>query len=430
MQSFVKKIFDIKDSSDVEKSISEISDNITIKGYNIWILICSALLASIGLDTNSTAVIIGAMLISPLMSPILGVGLAVEMFFLSIRNLIIATVLAFITATFYFFITPLGDVTSELLARTKPTLLDVGVAFFGGIAGIVASSRKDKTNAIPGVAIATALMPPLCTSGFGLATGDISIFLGGFYLFFINAVFISFATFLIVKYLKFPIRNYLDKAVQKKAARIIFAVLFIAVFPSIYFLYTVYEENTEKRLINRLISSEFSKNQIDVIKWNIIKTDSTKEIRFYISGIESMENEKAKIEAELPNYKLENYKIKLVSLNISKDDIERLKAGLSENILKSIEIQNAVKKEKNVDTIVENQLNNIVISGKKLFPELKINSIGNIFDYNDNGIISDTSLIIYVKSSNKDFNLFSKKFKEYIQLQLPNDSIIIKQIFN
>ena len=179
----------------------------------MWLLVGAAALASIGLDTNSTAVIIGAMLISPLMSPILGIGLSVgihdkQLLVRSSRNLAIAVVLSLAASFIYFSISPFANPTAEIEARTYPTLLDVMVALFGGVAGIISSSRSGPSNALPGVAIATALMPPLCTAGYGIATQQWNYFGGAFYLFFINAVFISLATFLIVKYLQFPEKVY------------------------------------------------------------------------------------------------------------------------------------------------------------------------------------------------------------------------------
>ncbi|WP_460879233.1 DUF389 domain-containing protein [Pontibacter rugosus] len=182
LKKLLDNIFNIQHETDEPGTIREINDKIPIRGNNTWMLICSAMLASIGLDTGSGAVIIGAMLISPLMSPILGVGLSVgindrEMLVDSLKNLALAAVAGLIVSALYFSVTPLGEPTNELLARTQPTLLDVLVAIFGGVAGIISISRSDRSNAIPGVAIATALMPPLCTAGYGLASGRIDFFL-------------------------------------------------------------------------------------------------------------------------------------------------------------------------------------------------------------------------------------------------------------
>jgi uncharacterized hydrophobic protein (TIGR00271 family) len=181
-----------------------IRGEIHMKGANLWILMFAIFVASIGLNVNSTAVIIGAMLISPLMGPIMGIGYGagINDFALirqSFKNLAIATFIGLLTSTLYFLISPLDTAQSELLARTTPTAWDVLIELFGGLAGIVAATRKEKSNVIPGVAIATALMPPLCTAGFGLATGHWNYFLGAFYLYTINFVFIALSAFLIVR---------------------------------------------------------------------------------------------------------------------------------------------------------------------------------------------------------------------------------------
>ena len=177
---------------------------VEFKGANLWILIFAIFMASLGLNVNSTAVIIGAMLISPLMGPIMGVGLSVglndfELMKRSLKSFLITTLFSVTTATIFFLVSPVAEGQSELLARTSPTIYDVFIALMGGLAGVTALSTKEKGNVIPGVAIATALMPPLCTAGYGLATGNLIYFLGAFYLYFINSVFISLATFLGVR---------------------------------------------------------------------------------------------------------------------------------------------------------------------------------------------------------------------------------------
>ncbi|MCC5945131.1 MAG: DUF389 domain-containing protein, partial [Bernardetiaceae bacterium] len=238
----------LADDTDVVGTIRGIKSGIVFKGSNLWILICSVVIASIGLDLNSPAVIIGAMLISPLMSPILGIGLGLgisdrETLVKSLRNFALAVVISLVTSVLYFMITPLGEYTTEMQARTEPTLLDVFVAFFGGLAGIIAGSRNEKTTAIPGVAIATALMPPLCTSGFGFATGRWDVFGGAFYLFFINAVFISLSTYMIVRFLKFPTVKRLETRLEQRARRMAYIVLIILLLPSIIFLVRKLREN-------------------------------------------------------------------------------------------------------------------------------------------------------------------------------------------
>lgn len=187
-----------------EKVLTDITSNISFKGANLWILACAILIASIGLNMNSTAVIIGAMLISPLMGPIVGAGFALatfnfELLSKSLKNLLIATCVSLVVSTIYFYVSPFKEVQSELLARTSPTIYDVLIAFFGGIVGTISITRKEKGNPIPGVAIATALMPPLCTAGFGLATGNFKFFAGAIYLYAINCFYIGISTDLITK---------------------------------------------------------------------------------------------------------------------------------------------------------------------------------------------------------------------------------------
>ena len=223
---YLRQILDPSDEQEREEdTVEAIRKGIVFRGTNLWVLIFATFIASLGLNTNSTAVIIGAMLISPLMGPIMGIGLGVgindfELIKKAFRNLLIATIFSVLTSTLYFLLSPLNEARSELLARTTPTIYDVLIAFFGGMAGIVASSTKLKGNVIPGVAIATALMPPLCTAGFGLASGNLSYFFGAFYLFTINSVFIAVATTLGVRLMHFSKKKFMDKEREKKVHRI------------------------------------------------------------------------------------------------------------------------------------------------------------------------------------------------------------------
>jgi uncharacterized hydrophobic protein (TIGR00271 family) len=219
--------------------IENIEKGVAFRGTNLWILVFAIFIASLGLNMNSTAVIIGAMLISPLMGPIMGIGLSLGINDLallrkSLYNFLFAVLISLITSTVYFLISPIIEVQSELLARTSPTFYDVLIAFFGGLAGILALSSKQKGNVIPGVAIATALMPPLCTAGFGLATWNSSYFFGAFYLFSINTVFIAWATLLTVKLLKFPIKQTGNELSKSRAGKFVTAIVLLTLVPSIY----------------------------------------------------------------------------------------------------------------------------------------------------------------------------------------------------
>ncbi|HCC85697.1 MAG TPA: DUF389 domain-containing protein [Porphyromonadaceae bacterium] len=244
MEKRIEKLlqwFDLRSEMEGYDIIHEkIESGIVFRGTNLWVLMFAIVVASVGLNMNSTAVIIGAMLISPLMGPINGMGysLATYDFHLlrrSLKNFFFAVGVSLITSALYFLLSPLNQAHSELLARTSPTIYDVIIALFGGLAGIVAMSSRLKGNVIPGVAIATALMPPICTAGYGLATLQFDFFFGALYLFTINTVFIAFAALIVCQFLKFPIRSIVDPTRKKHVNRVISTVIILTLVPSIFF---------------------------------------------------------------------------------------------------------------------------------------------------------------------------------------------------
>ena len=248
MENFFNRFKLLGEKEEYHVIIENITNGISFRGTNLWVLIFAIFIASLGLNVNSTAVIIGAMLISPLMGPIMGLGLGLgindlKLLRRSLSNYVFAVMVGLVTSTFYFIITPINSAHSELLARTYPTIYDVLIAFFGGLAGIVATSSKLKGNVIPGVAIATALMPPLCTAGYGLATLHWNYFFGAFYLFFINTVFIATATLLTVRLLKVPLKKLPDLRSEKRTKRIIIVLLVCTLAPSIYFGYDIVQQD-------------------------------------------------------------------------------------------------------------------------------------------------------------------------------------------
>ncbi len=249
------------EKEDLQTVITNIDNGVVFRGTNLWILIFAIFVASLGLNVNSTAVIIGAMLISPLMGPIMGIGLGmgindVALVRKAVYNYSIATGVALTTSTLFFLLSPLDDAHSEILARTSPNIYDVLIALFGGFAGILATSSKQKGNVIPGVAIATALMPPLCTAGYGLATWQLSFFVGAFYLFIINTVFIALATFIIVRFLHFPYKHLQTKRADTIAQRIIWFVVLATLLPSVYFGYDMIQQERFTKNANRFIANE------------------------------------------------------------------------------------------------------------------------------------------------------------------------------
>lgn len=260
---FIRTRFSLhKDKENEHAIVESIRRGIVFRGINVWILVFAVFLASIGLNVNSTAVIIGAMLISPLMGPIMGLGLGLGIFDFDLvkaaaRNLAIMVGVSLATSTLYFALSPLSQAQSELLARTHPTIWDVLIALFGGLAGIVAGSSKEKGTVIPGVAIATALMPPLCTAGFGLATGNFTFFIGAFYLFCINCVFISVSTLVVVRLLKFSKRTFVDKRREMRIRNTISVIVLITVVPSIFIAYLTVRKAMFEQRAHEFIRNEF-----------------------------------------------------------------------------------------------------------------------------------------------------------------------------
>jgi uncharacterized hydrophobic protein (TIGR00271 family) len=248
------------DVEDFDRIHETITKDVIFKGTNLWILVFAIIVASVGLNMNSTAVIIGAMLISPLMGPINAMGYSVAtynfpLFRIAVKNFSFAVGASLLASTAYFAISPVSTAHSELLARTSPTIYDVLIAFFGGLAGIVAISSRMKGNVIPGVAIATALMPPLCTAGYGLATAKFDFFFGALYLFTINTVFIAISSVVISQILKFPIRTLQDESRKKRVNRLITIVIIITITPSVYFGYMLVQQERFNERATRFISS-------------------------------------------------------------------------------------------------------------------------------------------------------------------------------
>ncbi len=284
---FIKGLFNIRKSTDKDFTRKTILENIPFRGHTAWLLIFSVMIASVGLNANSTPVVIGAMLISPLMGPIMGAGFAIgtndiDTFKKSSINFLVMVTLSILTSFIYFKISPLAYESSELLARTSPTFFDVMIAFFGGLAGIIALTKKGFFNVISGVAIATALMPPLCTAGFGLATGNMHFFSGAMYLLLINSFFIALATFLIIKYLHFPVAHYLNSVKRRRISRVIYILAILVMIPSIMSFVKMYNEEIFKRAAEAFVEKNIKYEGAQIIKNKI--DPNQKEIVIYLMG--------------------------------------------------------------------------------------------------------------------------------------------------
>lgn len=303
------------DKESEEEIVSQISSGVSFRGANLWVLIFAIFIASLGLNVNSTAVIIGAMLISPLMGPIIGMGLAMgindlELLKRAAKNFGVATLISVLTATLYFLITPLGEAQSELLARTSPSLYDVLIAFCGGAAGIIALCTRGKGNVIPGVAIATALMPPLCTAGYGLATGHLLYFLGAFYLFSINTVFIALATFCGVRLMNFQQREFLSKEIGVKTRRIVMAIAVVTMLPAAVVTVNIVRKSFFENDVRKFIKNELTQRGTQIIS-NDVERDSLK-LSVVAVGREISEAMRAAAEGRMELYGLKGFKLRII----------------------------------------------------------------------------------------------------------------------
>ena len=299
-----------EEKEDYQVVIDNIDKGVVFKGTNLWVLVFAIFIASLGLNVNSTAVIIGAMLVSPLMGPIMGLGLGMAINDLallrkSLFNYLFAAGVSLATSTLYFLLSPINEAHSEILARTSPNIYDVFIALFGGLAGILATSSRQKGNVIPGVAIATALMPPLCTAGYGLATLQFPFLFGALYLFVINTVFIALATLITTRFLKFPFKLLPKKEDETKAKRIVLGVVLITTLPSIYFGYDLVQQNKFQKRASQFIEAEaiFPNNYL--LKKNI--DTENKVITLTYGGQIIEEHEISNLKSKLSKYDLEKF---------------------------------------------------------------------------------------------------------------------------
>ncbi|MGJ8660857.1 MAG: DUF389 domain-containing protein [Bacteroidota bacterium] len=376
MDFSVLKKFDLRKDKETRISIRKAIENDAVfEGTNLWILFFAILIASLGLNTNSTAVIIGAMLISPLMGPIVGIGFSVatrDLVLLrsGITNYLFALVVGLIASTIYFLISPIESAHSEILARTQPTVFDVLIALFGGFAGFIAVSSKNKGNVIPGVAIATALMPPLCTAGYGLATLQIDYFLGAVYLFWINSVFIALATIISAYLLKFPTKDYEDKKIERRSKSILYSIVILTLIPSIYFGYRIVQYQKFISDANNFISQEAYFENNYLLKKDIDEKSST--INLTYGGQKIAKEDIDKLSSKMKYFNLSDATLKVqqgFSLT-DRESLNNLELKL-QNALAVKENENK-KLNKSIDSLNQIKKFNLEIGNecKILFPEV------------------------------------------------------------
>jgi len=375
-----------KGEEDKHRVLENVKSNISFRGSNLWILACAIVVASIGLNVNSTAVIIGAMLISPLMGPIIGAGFGLGIYDFnllkrSLKNLLIATVVGLLVSTLYFYVSPFKETQPELLSRTSPNIYDILIAFFGGLVGAIAITRVEKGNPIPGVAIATALMPPLCTAGYGLALGSFKFFFGAMYLYSINCVFICISTFFIVKFLKYPVKKQLDDKHQKQVKYIITTLITVLILPSIYFAYQLIEQKKYQHQVDIFMENEFTNKGIAILYKKTNFNSKPKKLQLGVLSKRFSDDE-----IKVLNQRLKSYDINDTKLVVMQDTTD-----LKSDILNEINSNKSVLSKKDVtilnlkNQIAKNTYDNraLLAEVKILFPEIENISLSNhTFDEN------------------------------------------------
>tara|TARA_B100001121_G_C18668227_1_gene612475 strand:+ start:263 stop:1723 length:1461 start_codon:yes stop_codon:yes gene_type:complete len=448
---FIKELISINHNVDRFETISLIKSDIQFSGTNIWILMCSIIIASIGLINNSTAVIIGAMLISPLMGPIRGIGLALstndfKVLIKSLSNFGVMVAVSVFASFLFFLITPLKSETPEILSRTEPQVLDILIAFFGGLAGVISATIKNKSGGltvVPGVAIATALMPPLCTVGFGIATANWAYFIGAFYLFLLNSVFICLATFMVLRLLKFPLVQFVDPKVERKVKLYVFSVILLIIIPSVFkfsnmIKKSIFEQNAEL-YVEKVIMINDNIRIVDIPKYEY--EDENSKITLNISGEYVSKDRINDWKRQLVNYDLVDTKLKIN--NLTQQEIDE--AELLGTYLKDRDNQiNTISHEK--DSISSqrdsykdqlNKINNKAIKLKQVSDRIRLHfdkivdlNYGETFS-NYNGTI-DTIYTFIVKwdtSLNYSQSIVkNKELKEFIGLEMKMINLSTKNI--
>lgn len=399
-----------------QKVLETVRSSISFRGSNLWILACAIVVASIGLNVNSTAVVIGAMLISPLMGPIIGAGFGLGMYDFelvkkSLKNLLIATLVGLFVSTMYFFLSPFKETQTELLSRTSPNIYDVLIAFFGGLVGVIAITRVEKGNPIPGVAIATALMPPLCTAGYGMAIGNLKFFFGALFLYTINCVFICISTFLIVKYLKYPAVKQIDEKQQKQVKYGMTFLTLALMLPSAYFAYTLIGEKKYNQKVNQFIENEFTNKGYTILYKNLNSKTNPKTIELAFLRHKFSTEEINNFNSTLKEYQIENtqLQIKQDTTDIKKYILDQIYSGTSNLNAKDIKISQ-----------LENEIAANKFDNKALLEEIKIifPEIENISIANHTFLVKSDSLIVHPIMVYKSKTTLSDSSKQKLQLWL------------
>lgn len=427
---FVKHTLSIRDGViKFKEVVKDIEDSIVFRGYNVWILVCSIIIASVGLNIDSTAVIIGAMLISPLMGPIRGIGFGVgtnnlALIKLSLKNMGITVAVSIVTSYLYFLITPIDQLTNQLFLRTEPNFLDVIIAFTGGLAGVIAAVKGKNDTVISGVAIGTALMPPLCTAGYGLANGEWHYFFGASYLFLINSVLITLSTILVVRYMNFPKQKYLDSKIERnvKTSIIVFMVVILA--PSTYLFYTMIQKTVFENKAHDYVVKVVKNGTKGTIDYDTEFATDSSSINIKISGgyagVDMIESwRKSLVEYDLSGVYLKVYQgADITVLENKLSDLEQNGIFNKEiiSIMNQKDRQNnelSAKYEKLKNQSIKDPLDfEFILNTFKIdYPELKSVRIARNFSIPFNNMV-DTTYVVYIQFNDTIPNTVKKGLKK------------------
>ena len=446
---YLINLLDFRKDADQLNTTQAIKADVQFKGATAWILICSIFVASIGLNTNSIPVVIGAMLISPLMGPILGVGLSIaindiDTLRTSIISLGTMMLLSILTSFLYFYVFDINADTSELFARTRPDIREILIAFFGGLALIIARTKKGTiATVIYGVAIATALIPPLCTAGYGIAVGSMDYFLGAMYLFIINTIFIALATFIVVKFLKFPMINYVDSIRRRRISRFATLAAIVVMIPAVWTFVNVVKESNFKndamsfvnseldilpnsKYIKKNILIQYNKDIPSVIELTTLGNDQiSDEIEFVLStkmkNYSSLDNTELIINQSLFR---EINNLEYMEELRSRDSLDLLSQTQKINFLEN-KIQQLLKLEQNYIEF-PGLVNEVSIN----YSEIQNFSYSNVLKSDFKSI--DTISVFYVKWNDSLINELdiankSVQLEKWLKYKLNLDSILIKR---
>lgn len=442
LKSDIKAITNISDHIDTDAAARSIRSNVAFRGPNVWILAFSIIIASVGLNVNSTAVIIGAMLISPLMGPIIGIGLGLgvndtKLIRVGLKNLLVMVGISLMASFLYFLMTPLKLANpTELLSRTNPTIYDVIIALFGGAAGLLEISRKEKGTVLSGVAIATALMPPLCTAGYGLASGHISYFFGALMLFIINGVFIIIATYLMSKILGFPEYEFLDAKQARRTRSLVTLVFVLVTIPSILSAITMIRSNKFAQDAERFVAENKMLDSGYIYDYDI-DTHKGGKISLYIAGNMLDENEKSRLRLSAKDHGIDPERVEFYAHQIapnengSADKLVRdiyartdSEIGKRDAQIRMLEMELSKYKQKEIPYT---QISREIVSQ---YPQVKEIYISRGADVTTDSLYSKDCILVVAKTQRALGDEAKLRMTEFLKARLNDTTVVVINALN